>query len=221
VKLKLTILISILSLTIAYAHRGDEHKKDTTESMGISSDTVVLRSDTMKHKQHHEDVKKTVVNRTATLEEFPTLHPLIVHFPIVLLLLAALSQLTGLFLFQNQLSWITLFLLFGGVLSAYIASYFIHPHTVELPKTATWVLEQHEFYASCTRWTALGGLVTKIISHFYFKRKLWIEVVVLGALIGAAFFVSKTGHYGAQLVHIEGIGVQGEYLETDEHNHSH
>ncbi|MHA6250018.1 hypothetical protein ACXYMU_18950 [Pontibacter sp. CAU 1760] len=33
-------------------------------------------------------------------------------------------------------------------------------------------------------------------------------------LAGAAYFVSMAGHYGAQLVHLEGVGPQGNYLEA-------
>ncbi|WP_298247807.1 hypothetical protein [uncultured Christiangramia sp.] len=35
----------------------------------------------------------------------------------------------------------------------------------------------------------------------------------------AAYSVSEAGHYGSQLVYIEGVGPQGEYLESEGHGH--
>ncbi|WP_291368136.1 hypothetical protein [Cyclobacterium sp.] len=35
-------------------------------------------------------------------------------------------------------------------------------------------------------------------------------------LIASGYAVSRTGHYGAQLVHIEAVGPQGKFLESEE-----
>ena len=42
--------------------------------------------------------------------------------------------------------------------------------------------------------------------------------IVAVVLLSAAYDVPQAGHYGAQLVHIEGVGPQGDFLEL-EHEH--
>jgi hypothetical protein len=49
-----------------------------------------------------------------------------------------------------------------------------------------------------------------------YKRIASIAVAI--TLVVSAYSVSRAGHYGAQLVHIEGIGPQGKFLEIDHHH---
>ncbi|MFW5751908.1 MAG: hypothetical protein ACOCW8_01075 [bacterium] len=52
----------------------------------------------------------------AKLSDFPGLHPLVVHFPFVLLILAIILQFIELFVFRRGHGWVTLSLLFIGLL---------------------------------------------------------------------------------------------------------
>jgi uncharacterized membrane protein len=156
---------------------------------------------------------------TAGWEDFPNLHPLIVHFPIVLLVIAAFFQIGGFFVFKKEISWMVLIIVVLGFLGAYIAGRFVHPHTHELTEQATKVLEEHELYANWTIWLSGIAVVLKIGSHFLLKQKIWAEMIVAAVLLASAYTVSMAGHHGAQLVHIEGVGPQGNYLETEEHTH--
>ena len=57
-----------------------------------------------------------------TFQDFPNLHPLFVHFPIVLLLLAALAQFLVLFKpGYKELKWLVLFFAASGFTGALIA----------------------------------------------------------------------------------------------------
>lgn len=80
------------------------------------------------------------------------------------------------------------------------------------------VLDQHDLYADWTIWLSITALVLQIISQFILKQKRWAVIIVSLVLSGAAYSVSKAGHYGAQLVQMEGVGPQGEFLEL-EHEH--
>lgn len=209
----------MLLTSMTFAHGGEDHKKKEQQ------DTVVTVNE---HSHHHatetnvDDHYATHLHpekKTASLSDFPSLHPSVVHFPIVLLLLAFVLQVTSLFVFREPLSWVSLIILALGFVGAIVAGKYVHPHTTaEISERASLVLTEHERFASFTIWFSGIGLLVKIISHFFLKRKLWVETVIAIILLVAAISVGIAGHHGADLVHIEGIGPKGKYLETN-HNH--
>ena len=71
-----------------------------------------------------------------SIGDFPSLHPLVVHFPIVLLLLAAVFRLLQLFIMNRNLDWVILFCIGFGFIGAYIAGTFVHPDTKGLSEIA-------------------------------------------------------------------------------------
>ena len=224
-KTKISVLLLSFFLIHAItvmAHEKDKHIKGQEDT---AATVATGHHDEATHAHqtdagHHEQAGK---KEKASFDAFPTLHPLVVHFPIVLLLMGFLAQLSGLFVFRSQLNWVTLFLVFGGLAGAYIAGQFVHPHTTGLSETAAWLLEQHEKYADYTLWTALVAFLLKILSMFILKKKVWLEITIVFLLGASAFYVSETGHYGAQLLHIEGVGAKGNFIEQNinEDNHSH
>lgn len=147
---------------------------------------------------------------------FSTLHPLIVHFPIVLLIIAALLQIVGLFYLKSNWDYITLFILAGGVVGAYIAGNYFHPHTVGLTSSASKILAHHELFASLTLYSSIAALILKIAAMFIFRgKKRLFEIIVAFTLLFSAVSVSIAGHWGAYLTHIEGVGPQGKFIEIE------
>ncbi len=151
----------------------------------------------------------------ASLSDFPNLHPLVVHVPIMLLIIAASTQLASLFLWKKPLNWITLLLLLGGVAGAVASSEWTHPHTHDLTPAAQQVLSLHDTYASWTLWLSGTALALKAVSLWGLKDRKWLELVVMAVVAGSAFTVGMAGHYGGTLVYIHGVGVQGNYLEEE------
>ena len=141
--------------------------------------------------------------------------------PILYSLGIFLFQIASFFIWGKELSTVTLVLLAGGAIGAYIASNFAHPHTTELNEVAAQLLTLHEDYAGYAKWVSIVAVVLKTISHFFLKRKLWAEILVVLILAGSAYSVSQAGHYGAALTHLHGIGVQGKFLENASHSHEH
>jgi len=226
----LSIVILFASLPVVLAHGGKKHKKDsvkTADSIAMAQQHIA--GDTVHH--HDEGMTHDQKKVTADLADFPTLHPLIVHFAIVLIIVAAAMQLLNLYFMKKEISWIITAILFAGVLAAWFASKNFHPHTHGLTEHAKQVLAQHDRWADWTvnsgivalhdrwaDWTVNSGIVAlilQLVNLFLFKNMRWAAATIAIVLAVSAYSVARAGHYGAQLVHIEGIGPQGKYLEMD------
>ena len=217
----LSLLFFLLGGSSLFAHDDKGHKeeqKDTTQT----EHSVAAHEHSMESGAHHDlPVLIEVDIVDASLSDFSNLHPLVVHFPIVLLLLASITQIAAFFFWKKQMNWATLLLLLGGFLGAYVASTFVHPHTSGLSEAASAVLEKHDQFAYLTIWLSGIGLLFKAVSLFFLKDKVWLEIIIALLLLGAAFTVSKSGHYGATLAHIHGVGAQGHFIEADSDDHHH
>lgn len=218
---------------VTLGHGGKKHKKD---SASAQVDSVKhTQGDTVHH--HAEGMKPDESKVTADLEDFPSLHPLIVHFAIVLIIVAAALQLVNTILMKNHLALIIGTLLLVGSVAAWLASTNFHPHTHGISAHAKLVLEQHDKWADWTNVSARIGLVLQIVylilvafktrpnqspsndtSVKILRYSRLASILIAFVLLVSAYSVSRAGHYGAQLVHIEGIGPQGKFLEMDHHH---
>ena len=221
-KLIISIITIILFTTLSFAHDGPKQKQDSTQQVVDSlqsqehQETVQtdhnLAAVEEGHHAHHE--KKV----TADLADFPTIHPLIVHFAIVLLIVGAILAVVNIYFIKKELAWTAFALVLVGFIAAYLAGRNFHPHTHGLTEHAKLVLEQHDFWADWTINLGFIGLLLQGINLFIFQSKRWAMAIVAVVLLSAAYAVAQAGHYGAQLVHIEGVGPEGNFLEL-EHDH--
>jgi uncharacterized membrane protein len=146
-------------------------------------------------------------------KDFPSLHPLATHFPIVLILLAAAFQAVLVWKDWKQIRWATLLIMATAFFSALAASTIFHAEpSADAPKAAMEMFEQHEKYAWLTLWMSGITLFLKSIGIFFKINRRLYEVIVLIAAIIAAVFLSIAGHHGARLVHVAGVGPMGRYL---------
>lgn len=233
----LIILLLFTSSSILLAHGGKKHKKDptATQTDSVKQEHEHVQGDTVRH--HEEGMKHDGSKVTAELKDFPSLHPLIVHFAIVLIIVAAALQLLNVIILKKEIAWIIAGLLIVGILAAWFASKNFHPHTHGLTEHAELVLKQHDKFADWTINTAIASLVLQIlylvfmryrrsinstpvegIDGFSSKLNRGFPILVAVVLLSSAYCVARAGHFGSQLVHIEGIGPQGKYLEM-EHDH--
>lgn len=215
------IILQIVNAPGLRAHGNEKHgKKSQANQVDTLSAKNHDQADTItggtvsiaEHAGHIVD-KKTV---HASISDFPHIHPLIVHFPIMLLMIAAAIQLVNIYFFRKELNWVVTVLTLIGFITAYASTYWAHPHTDGLTEHAKLVLEQHDKYADLTIYFSSAGLLAQMLTLLVLKEKRWGVVVAALILTGAGYSVAMTGHYGAQLVHIEGVGPQGKYLE---HHH--
>lgn len=214
---------SLLSIIFLGIYSFADSAPIVTNIMAIAIPTIVQHDagqngETLNSSESSKEGDVGTTGVIASWDKFPNLHPMVVHFPIVLLLIAFISQLIGLFVITKELSWVTLVLLFLAVVGGFVAAKITHAHPHDLPERILQIFEEHEWYANATLWISSIALVLKIVSHFYIKNNRWLEIFLTIVIFLSAITVSLTGHLGSQLVHIENVGPQGNYLEN---NHEH
>jgi uncharacterized membrane protein len=143
---------------------------------------------------------------------FPTLHPLIVHTPVVLLPLAPLILFAAWAYKSRVTEWVGTILLALGWGGALLASRVSHPHTDAMSLLAREALEIHEFWADWTQGLAAIALLALLIQHV---RRLarFRQAIKMGGLLfclAAAVSVTIAGHYGAMLTHVYKVEAEAE-----------
>ncbi|MFZ4398692.1 MAG: DUF2231 domain-containing protein [Bacteroidales bacterium] len=130
------------------------------------------------------------------------IHPLIVHFPIALVIIGFITEIAS-FIFKKE-EWISkagFYLLIIGTLSALAALLTGSLFTDEMKGIAGDVQETHENFA----WVSIGVLLFVSILRFYILRlnkKNTVLNRLAFALYGlAAILVGITGFYGGTLVY--------------------
>ncbi|KAA6439665.1 hypothetical protein FEM33_11185 [Dyadobacter flavalbus] len=206
----------LLTGSSLFAHNGKKHGKAKMDSA-----QAVAPASQHQHGGHDSTAMQAAMspdgNHQHGLSEFPTLHPLVVHFPIVLLIIAALLQWVGLLVYKKEITIVAWALLLLGFIGAYASSTWFHAHTSQLAPAIQAVLEEHEKYASYTQWLSGIALLVQSVNLFFLKRNVWVNASMAIVMSAAAFFVAYTGHHGAELVHKHGVGAKGYLLEQHHH----
>ncbi|XAZ81918.1 DUF2231 domain-containing protein (plasmid) [Fibrella sp. ES10-3-2-2] len=210
-----------MTAQLSLGHGG--HPKKQTRADSARHDSIMARRQSMSHAgidadSTHTDEVRDAAPMPAPLSDYPTYHPMVVHMPIVLLLLAALLQFVVLIRPSSPLSWLTFLIALGGTAGAYVAGTLVHPHTDGLSDAAQLALETHETYADYTVWLGLAGTLLKGMTLW--RPLKWLEGITAIALVGAGIAVGLAGHQGGALTYLYGIGPRGAYLEQHEEGHA-
>jgi len=129
-------------------------------------------------------------------------HPMIVHFPIALIMIGFIAELVSLFFKKEAcLSFAGFWLLIIGALAALTAYLTGEFFTGEMTGAAGAVKETHEIFAKITLWTMIANAVFRIYLKSSGKEQgamKWIAFVIYAI---SAIAVSITGFYGGSLVY--------------------
>jgi len=141
------------------------------------------------------------------------LHPAIVHFPIVLLLLGAPLAVIAVFVRKWHLPVLAALVLALGAAGAVVATITGEQGAElagELAGNGEKALDEHEDWGKRTRNFGVTAAVLAILSAALVRRPAAARIagtVAALAAIAAAFFVAQAGHHGGQVVYKHGIGV--------------
>lgn len=141
--------------------------------------------------------------------QIPALHPIIVHFPIVLVVLSALAILV--WLLRDRLVWLTAGLLVQsfallGCIAAYLSGEEMERQSEGVPIVDE-LVHLHEDAALLATWLVGISLAAMMGAHVKSRHDstrpgspLWIRLLVVLLLVAAAVFVFWTGRIGGTMV---------------------
>lgn len=153
------------------------------------------------------------MNALASLFALPDpLHPAVVHFPIVLLLLAAPVAVAAVFRRPRWLAVVAAALLGLGALGAVVAVQTGEEDSERVSETPALeaVMEEHEEWAERTQVVALVAAVLALGAVALGRWPgiaLGARVMAAVGALAAGWCVAETGHYGGILVYQHGAGV--------------
>ena len=155
----------------------------------------------------------------------PNIHPIVVHFPIALLVVAVAVDLVSLFFRQNISIRNTVSLLYCVGAAFGIVAYFTGESAADamlLPAEVAPLVGEHHDWASRTTWFFVFFASVRLAVSFIFPPKMWIQSVSFALALGGIFMLYETAEHGAVLVYRHGLGVQTITTDTfqeaaDEH----
>jgi uncharacterized membrane protein len=144
----------------------------------------------------------------------PNIHPLVIHFPIALILVMVACDLIGVLggkkSFISAANIVSVFASLGAIVAVITGT--LASDTVWHPEAAHEIMETHETVG----FIVLGIIIVLTIFRLAIGKKIygslgWVALIV--GLVGAGF-VSYGGYLGGDMVFDHGAGVKQAQVET-------
>jgi uncharacterized membrane protein len=138
------------------------------------------------------------------------IHPMIVHFPIALLIVGFLADIVGMIIkkdFFNKAGFYLLILGTLGVIAAYISGDYAGDGVVEAGSLGQ-ALELHESAAMVSLWLMVGTALVRIGAVLLNKYNGIIKILAFILFFVGVLSIARTGYYGGELVFKHAAGVE-------------
>lgn len=138
------------------------------------------------------------------------LHPMIIHFPIALIIIGFLSDLVGAITKRHFFTQAGLYLMALGSIGT-IAAFFsgrMAGDGVTEAGALGMALETHEGAATLALWTVIVLAIMRITLAVTRQMAGWKQWVMVALLAVGVATISRAGYYGGQLVYEHAAGVQ-------------
>lgn len=154
------------------------------------------------------------------------LHPAVVHFPIVLLLVGAAAAIAAVFIRRWRLTWVSASLLTLGAIGAFVAvetGEASRELTGKLLAEAEALIESHEEWAERTLIAAAIAAVLAIVTvaaeaialyrqqqplrFFHPALGRFLRIITAAAALTSSFLVYQTARRGGEAVYGHGVGI--------------
>lgn len=138
------------------------------------------------------------------------IHPMLVHFPIALLVVGFLADVTGLFVkkgFFTQVAFLLQILGTIGVIAAVITGHLAGAGVSDEGMLGQ-AVERHEDAATLTLYISCMAVVYRIIMVYLKKYESFWKTIGLIMYFASVVAIARTGYYGGELVYKHAAGVQ-------------
>lgn len=138
------------------------------------------------------------------------LHPMIVHFPIALLIVGFLFEIAGAITKRESFTQTAFYLIILGALGV-IAAFITGDQAgsgITEEGALKQALENHEDAATLTIWIVSIAAAFRIALVLLKKFKGVLKMVSLALFLIAVLAIARTGYYGGELVYKHAAGVQ-------------
>jgi len=138
------------------------------------------------------------------------LHPVIIHFPIALLIIGFLADIIGMVFkkeFFTKAGFYLLILGTIGVIAAYLSGN-IAGEGVEEAGSLKQALENHEHAAELSLWLMVAAAVVRLAVVAAKKYTGVFKYAALVLFLAGVLSIIRTGYYGGELVYKHAAGVQ-------------
>lgn len=141
----------------------------------------------------------------------PNLHPLVIHFPIVLVITAVTVDLLNVIL--ERPTWIRPMStsLYAAAAAAAIAAFLTGQQAADvvfIPGMAHPLIEDHRTWALATTWyVGITALARTAATRIGFPRARAHRILLLATGLIAVALIQQTADRGARLVYEQGVGV--------------
>lgn len=148
-------------------------------------------------------------DKEAEMIDLTHIHPMIVHFPIALLILGFLSEVVGLISKKEFFDDAAFLLLITGALGAVAAvlSGSYAAGGLEEAGTLKQAVEIHQGAAELAMWLALVAAAFRIVLAFTKKYTGFLRYVAVFLFLITVLAVARAGYYGGELVFKHAAGV--------------